>query len=88
MADSIPCLYCGWTETYHLHGLTGKVERADKIYPEKSKSLNQCRNESPGYTPEDPELARKLAAKAAADKAEQAKRARPFGGYVSSDYQF
>ena len=74
MADGILCLHCGWQETDHEH-------RSDNdLLPGRKKTLNQCKEES-GFTPEDPELAEKLAQEAATDAIEQRRRR----GFASAD---
>ena len=64
MADGIPCKNCGHQETAHLNK---SLVDPDELRDGYKKTLNNC----PGYTPENPKLAKKLKGKAKKEEKEQ-----------------
>lgn len=74
MADGIRCKYCGWQETEH--DFTDAQIQANRKHFEKPRrgkkiSLIKCSN-GRGFTPDNPKLARKLAAEAEREGNERA----------------
>ena len=76
MADGIVCKHCGWQETNHTYGAEGIDESPDVPFKGYKSSLKDC----PGYEPEDPELADRLARIAEEEKTRQSRNPNPFGG--------
>jgi hypothetical protein len=57
MADGIQCKHCGYYETEHGHvSLKYMGIDENKIVKGRPMSIKDC----PGFSPEDPELAKKL----------------------------
>ena len=72
MADGIMCKHCGWSETAHI------FEDDDELKEGYELTLSQCKNETNrDFSPEDPELATRLAQKVSEEKLMQAMRGLP-----------